>query len=729
VLKTEQVLQRKPPPPLTNPKKVKEKIEEISQRIHFEHKKAKKNILERALLQHKTNNRQLAASRIMAPRIRASSTKLKYIEKNESRSTSGDGHTAIVNSSLTVLSTVDDDKVKEESKRERLLKKAQNLSVMPYEFKDFQKQFAAILDALPSDQQHHPEVHQYVSQLLYTPPNSTSPKLEVPHQFKEAPTNDTRPTKMTPRLKDPDENDTDYVSIMNGFRDFCVQCKTFDCQFHITSYPDAATQACVAIQYDKRALKRQTQEAYKLNHDDPFSFLLPTADNKMVLVDNANSHRFENPTNVEIIGSTESADRWVDKETTNFSGNDMLCPFCNYCCHGQEKLSKHLSRYHQDTFYCRQVGSKITTVIRTEAKETMKPEREYYHSRSLIPIQRGHFDRDSDDESDYSWYHDYRRNLVEDLTDVSEKEKKIYSMWNRFLGCSPVIIADKDVPNRCFYFIQKHAMELAELEWELYQLLITFWERHLLTVIHVEKLMHLFHVKLERKSIRQEKENPLTPRKRVIFSRLFMIFKSFGESVESKLREALRRNDVGSDNVVDTPLLPQPFWPKWTRKRTINMAMRMRAEDISRPFFFPCSHAGKCSEENGCTCIENDNLCTKHCIWGEFGDNFFPGCNCTGDCSTAKNCPCRDANRECDPDICRCSASTEGCRKSCGCKNMDVSLAKRVPLLIGRSQIKGAGLGLFTKNALKRGDYVDEVRRNSCAWLVCVFVCCAPFPC
>lgn len=39
---------------------------------------------------------------------------------------------------------------------------------------------------------------------------------------------------------------------------------------------------------------------------------------------------------------------------------------------------------------------------------------------------------------------------------------------------------------------------------------------------------------------------------------------------------------------------------------------------------------------------------------------------------------------------------------------MDVSLAKRVPLLIGVSSVDGAGLGLFTKNGLKKGDYIDE---------------------
>ena len=150
--------------------------------------------------------------------------------------------------------------------------------------------------------------------------------------------------------------------------------------------------------------------------------------------------------------------------------------------------------------------------------------------------------------------------------------------------------------------------------------------------------------------------------------------------------------------------------------------MRMRTLDISRPFFYPCFHAGKCDKANGCTCLKNDFLCTKHCVWGVFGDNFFPGCRCKGDCSTSKKCPCRDANRECDPDVCHCNAPTDACRKTHGCKNMDVSLARRVPLLVGRSIIEGARLGLFTKNALKQGDYVDEVRSNNDA-SVCPFLC------
>ena len=61
-------------------------------------------------------------------------------------------------------------------------------------------------------------------------------------------------------------------------------------------------------------------------------------------------------------------------------------------------------------------------------------------------------------------------------------------------------------------------------------------------------------------------------------------------------------------------------------------------------------------------------------------------------------------NRECDPDVCKCSA---GCNDE-GCANMDAAMGRRVPLLVGKSSIEGAGLGVFTKNALKKGDFIDE---------------------
>ncbi len=693
--------QRKPPPPLGDPEAVEQTIVDIDQKIHLKDKEKKQNILRNALLQHKTRTQQSSLNRIIFTRVPPTSTKVKEKKNHNGLALTTDGHTTIVNSSLTVLTTISDSKVQEETGRQRVHDNAQALSLMPYEYKRIQRQCAEILNTLPFDQRYHPKVHELVSEKLYIAPGKSKSKLEIPSEFKYVPNrDDTLPVEPTNAPQIRGENNDDYISIMNSFRDFCVQCKSFDCQFHITSYPDAGTQACVAIQYDKRALQRQSRMPFQLDHNNPYSYLIPTTEENYALFNGGNFDVFDKPPSVNVINSNGG------QIAINFENGDTTCPFCKFSCRNQERLYKHLGRYHQDTFHCREVGSTFEATARTKEKETMIPQREYFHSRSLIPIQSGHYDRDSDDESDYSWYQDYRKDTMEELTDVSAKEKKIQTLWNRYIGCSPVIIPDKHVPKRCFLWIWKHYTEMNDIQWELYQLFITFWERRMLNVTHIEKLIHLLHIK---RSINAQNEDPLTPRQRVIFSRLHLIFRSLGGDTKTRLRNALRINPKGNVRILNTPMLPEHLWPKWSKNRTITMAMRMRSEDIARPFFFPCHHTGRCSAKNGCTCIQNEYVCTKHCVWGEFGDNFFPGCNCKGDCSVAKNCPCRDAGRECDPDICGCAASTDGCLKTCGCSNMDVSLAKKAALFVGKSDVEGAGLGLFTKYALKKGDYIDEV--------------------
>ena len=703
--------QRKPPPPLGDPEVVEQTIIDIDQKIHLRDKVKTQNILRNALLQHTTRTQRSPSNRPVFTRVPAISTKVTEKKNHNGLKLTTDGHTTIVNSSLTVLTTINDSKVEEATNLKRVHDNAQSLSLMPYEYKRMQGQCTEILNALPFDQRYHPQVHELVSEKLYTAPRKSKNKLEMPTGFKYAPNRES-PVETTDASTKSTENNDDYVSIMNSFRDFCVQCKSFDCQFHITNYPDAGTQACVAIQYDKRALQRQSRIPFQLDHNDPYSYLIPTTEGTYALFNGGNFDVFDKPPSVKVIKSSGS------QMTINFKNGNTACPFCKFNCRNQEKLYKHLGRYHQDTFYCREVESTYEVTARTKEKETMTPQREYFHSRSLIPIQNGHYDRDSDDESDYSWYDEYRQETMDELTDVSDKEKKIQTLWNRYIGCSPVIIPDKHIPKRCFLWIWKHYAEMKDIEWELYQLLITFWERRILNVTHIEKLIHLLHIK---RNVKDQHEETLTPRQRVIFSRLHLIITSLGGDAKMRLVNALRINTKGNVRILKTPMLPQHLWPKWSKNRTITTAMRMRSEDIARPFFFPCYHTGRCSARNGCTCIEHDYVCTKHCIWGEFGDNFFPGCNCKGDCSEAKYCPCRDAGRECDPDVCGCAASTDGCLKSCGCSNMDVSLAKKASLFVGKSEIEDAGLGLFTKYALKKGDYIDEVgTQNFCRTNFCV---------
>ena len=133
---------------------------------------------------------------------------------------------------------------------------------------------------------------------------------------------------------------------------------------------------------------------------------------------------------------------------------------------------------------------------------------------------------------------------------------------------------------------------------------------------------------------------------------------------------------------------------------------------LMHPAFAPCDHSGLCNQSN-CSCIQNAFFCTKHCVWGCYSPNFFRGCSCkSGQCRTSA-CPCYAAKRECDPDLCRsCGACTDRPHAPASdgqrCRNDNISMKRGVRLLVGTSGVKEAGLGLFTQNALKKGDFVDD---------------------
>jgi len=128
------------------------------------------------------------------------------------------------------------------------------------------------------------------------------------------------------------------------------------------------------------------------------------------------------------------------------------------------------------------------------------------------------------------------------------------------------------------------------------------------------------------------------------------------------------------------------------------------------PAFNPCDHEGLCSETT-CECVQEGFFCTKHCIWGKESKNFFRGCSCKQGSCRLNNCSCFAAKRECDPDLCLdCGTCTDppGPASIQRCRNDNISMRRHCHLLLAESEIDGAGWGIFTKNALKRGDFIDE---------------------
>ena len=185
------------------------------------------------------------------------------------------------------------------------------------------------------------------------------------------------------------------------------------------------------------------------------------------------------------------------------------------------------------------------------------------------------------------------------------------SMWNRFLGYSPIVIFDKVVPKICFNFIEKHKRELKELklEWEVYKMLIVFWERRMLRVVHVEKLLYVFHYKTT-KIDEHDQQLPLTNDQKVVVSRLFVMFETLysqDQDVISGVGDALRRNDLNINDIVRTPVIRDIKLPKSTGAKRNRLT-----GDKLKGFYYPCHHKGACSKKNECTCIANDHLCTKH---------------------------------------------------------------------------------------------------------------------
>lgn len=133
---------------------------------------------------------------------------------------------------------------------------------------------------------------------------------------------------------------------------------------------------------------------------------------------------------------------------------------------------------------------------------------------------------------------------------------------------------------------------------------------------------------------------------------------------------------------------------------------------IIHPEFLPCDHDEPCNEET-CSCIRNGFFCTKHCGYGSKSPNFFRGCECKAGQCRLYSCPCYAANRECDPDLCRtCGACSDPPDAPAGdgqrCRNDNISMGRRAHTLVAKSIIEEAGWGLFTKHALKKGDFVLE---------------------
>lgn len=224
-----------------------------------------------------------------------------------------------------------------------------------------------------------------------------------------------------------------------------------------------------------------------------------------------------------------------------------------------------------------------------------------------------------------------------------------------------------------------------------------------------------------------QEEETLDGMQRVICEHAFQIFQGDTEKIASvigcnikSLQSYIKERSIKLKNPIQVKEQTSSQEPKKKKRKVVdNKSMKYynpswlkRVQDTElHPPFDQCNHTEPCSFET-CSCVQNAFFCTKHCTWGEKSRNFFRGCSCkAGQCRTM-SCTCFAAKRECDPDLClMCGACTDPPNKKAlrqRCRNDNIGMRRHSHLLVAESRVSGAGWGIYTKYALKKGDFVHE---------------------
>ena len=122
------------------------------------------------------------------------------------------------------------------------------------------------------------------------------------------------------------------------------------------------------------------------------------------------------------------------------------------------------------------------------------PVRQYYHSKTNLPMRQGEWAEDSDDESDDSWIDKKSSLLIDEFDDVSEKEKYFLKLWNFFINGSHKLVADRGIPSRCVEFIKVHGNDIGQRNMRDLLLLhfCNLWDEEILSSDHISALMTFF---------------------------------------------------------------------------------------------------------------------------------------------------------------------------------------------------------------------------------------------
>ena len=140
-----------------------------------------------------------------------------------------------------------------------------------------------------------------------------------------------------------------------------------------------------------------------------------------------------------------------------------------------------------------QASNAPASIISAYLPSDTVPMRQYFHSRTNLPMSHGEWMVDSDDEIDETWLHEMSSELLDELEDVSPKEKQFMKLWNRFIK-SNHLIADRDMPEKCDEFIAIHRKQLlnAGLRLNLLLHLFNLWDSGVISSNRIFHCMSMF---------------------------------------------------------------------------------------------------------------------------------------------------------------------------------------------------------------------------------------------
>ena len=140
-----------------------------------------------------------------------------------------------------------------------------------------------------------------------------------------------------------------------------------------------------------------------------------------------------------------------------------------------------------------QASNAPASIISAYLPSDTVPMRQYFHSRTNLPMSHGEWMVDSDDEIDETWLHEMSSELLDELEDVSPKEKQFMKLWNRFIK-SNHLIADRDMPEKCNEFIVIHRKQLlnAGLRLNLLLHLFNLWDSGVISSNRIFHCMSMF---------------------------------------------------------------------------------------------------------------------------------------------------------------------------------------------------------------------------------------------